>query len=71
MYRMEFYRSSAAGIALTKALNTMLESAEISMEDAVKILEEFDAAFVKSMRDSYNAQKNLETMDATVRLQRM
>lgn len=63
---MEYYRSSTAGIALTKALNTMLEIDEITMEDALKILEDFDAEFVKAMRDSYAAQKSLETMEAKV-----
>jgi hypothetical protein len=64
---MEFYRSSAAGIALTKALNTMLESEELTMDEAVKILEEFDACFVRTMRESYCTQKRLDTAAATVR----
>ena len=63
---MEFYRSSAAGIALIKALNTMLEEGDMVMEDAVQILEEFDAAFVNSMRESYATHKRLELMEANV-----
>lgn len=60
---MEFYRSSAVGVALTKALNTMLESEQISMEDAVKILEEFDVNFVALLRDNLVIKKDLECME--------
>lgn len=44
----------------------MLENDEITMEDALKILEDFDAEFVKAMRDSYAGQKCLEIMEAKV-----
>lgn len=60
---MEFYRSSAVGTALTKALNTMLESEEISMDDALKILEEFDTNFVALLRDHLVLKKDLECME--------
>lgn len=63
---MEFYRSSVAGVALTKALNTMLESGELTMQEALVILDEFDRAFVESMRNSYATQKNLEKIEAKV-----
>jgi hypothetical protein len=35
---MEFYRSSAVGIALVKTLNEMLESKEINEKQALEIL---------------------------------
>ena len=65
---MEFYRSSAAGIALTKALNTMLESNEITMEAALLILDEFDKEFQELLRDNLLLKKNLSSMDVIVRL---
>ncbi len=35
---MEFYRSSAAGAALIKSLNTMIDLKEITEEFALKVL---------------------------------
>ena len=63
---MEFYRSSAVGIALTKALNTMLESEDISMEEALKVLEEFDQSFVATFRDNLLIRKDMEVMHVEV-----
>lgn len=44
----------------------MLESDEISMDEALKVLEEFDVCFVKTMRESYATQKHLDTVNAKV-----
>eukprot|EP00598_Pedospumella_elongata_P000568 CAMPEP_0184978126 /NCGR_PEP_ID=MMETSP1098-20130426/8734_1 /TAXON_ID=89044 /ORGANISM="Spumella elongata, Strain CCAP 955/1" /LENGTH=102 /DNA_ID=CAMNT_0027501237 /DNA_START=18 /DNA_END=326 /DNA_ORIENTATION=+ len=60
---MEFYRSSAVGIALTKALNEMLQSEDITMEDALKVLSEFDQSFVENFRDHLHIRKDMELME--------
>ena len=63
---MEFYRSSAVGIALTKALNEMLQSEDITMEDALKVLSEFDQSFVENFRNHLHIRKDMELMDVKV-----
>ena len=64
---MEFYRSSAVGIALTKALNEMLQSEDITMEDALKVLSEFDQSFVENFRDHLHIRKDMELVEVKVR----
>ena len=64
---MEFYRSSAVGIALTKALNDMLQSEDITMEDALKVLSEFDQSFVENFRNHLHIRKDVELMEVKVR----
>jgi hypothetical protein len=59
---MEFYRSSAPGIALTKALNDMLEAGELTLEAAQFILAEFDAVFLQSLREHVVPQESLGCM---------
>ena len=65
---MEFYRSSAVGIALTKALNDMLQSEDITMEDALKVLSEFDQSFVENFRNNLHIKKDMELMEVKVPL---
>lgn len=36
--QMEFYRTTPIGIALTEALNAMIEAKELSVEEAMKVL---------------------------------
>jgi hypothetical protein len=64
---MEFYRSSAVGISLTKALNTMLEERLITTEAALQILEEFDANFQKLLRENLVIKKEVEVMAVEVK----
>ena len=58
---MEFYRSSAAGAALIKSLNTMIESKEITEEFALKVLvflivdQGFVHLLIFSFKDNYDA----------------
>lgn len=63
---MEFYRSSAVGIALTKALNLMLESEEITMEDALNVLDKFDQSYVEVFRQHLHIRKDMESMEVQV-----
>lgn len=64
---MEFYRSSAVGIALTKALNEMLQNEDITMEDALKVLSEFDQSFVENFRNNLHIRKDMELMEVKVK----
>ena len=64
---MEFYRSTAVCIALTKALNVMLESEEITMEDALKVLGDFDQSYLEVFRDHLYIKKDAELMEVVVR----
>ena len=63
---MEFYRGSAAGIALTNALNSMLETEEITTEDALKILDEFDRSFQTLLHDNLVIKKDIQSVDVNV-----
>jgi hypothetical protein len=59
---MEFYRSSAPGIALTKALNDMLEAGELTLEAAQYFLAEFDAVFLQALREHVVPKESLACM---------
>mmetsp|Transcript_11374 Transcript_11374/g.18627 ORF Transcript_11374/g.18627 Transcript_11374/m.18627 type:complete len:142 (+) Transcript_11374:167-592(+) len=61
---IEFYRSSAAGIALVKALNTMLEVDEISIDAAQLILDEFDENFQQMLRDNLVLNKSSDLVNS-------
>lgn len=59
---MEFYRSTAAGIALTKSLNEMITAKDITTEIAIEILNKFDSVFAKKLKEHIinNRLKNIE-----------
>jgi hypothetical protein len=43
---MELYRSTSLGMALIESLNTMIESEELTTEDAVQILQNYERLFL-------------------------
>lgn len=58
-----FYRSTAVGVALTKALNSMIVNKEITFDEAIKVLEEFDKSVQSTIRENLPLEKGLENIN--------
>jgi len=62
----EIYRNSAVGISLTNALNTMLDCGEISTDQALLVLEEYDGLFQLRLRDNLAVDGSLRELSIHV-----
>ena len=62
----EIYRNSAVGISLTNALNSMLEHGEISADQALLVLAEYDRWFQLRLRDNLAVDGGLREMSMHV-----
>lgn len=62
----EIYRNSAVGISLTNALNSMLENGEISTDQALLVLDEYDRWFQLRLRDNLAVDGGLRELSIRV-----
>jgi hypothetical protein len=62
----EIYRNSAVGISLTNALNSMLENGEISTDQALLVLDEYDRWFQLRLRDNLAVDGGLRELSMHV-----
>ena len=62
----EVYRNSAVGISLTNALNSMLDRNELTVEQALLVLDEYDRMFQFKLRDNLVLDGSLREMNILV-----